>query len=196
MNIVIIGQKWLAAELLWAVLNKGYHVSCVVAPHKNDRLAIAAAKNNIRVLNYTKSISADLIPQDTDIILTAHLHVIITYAAIKSALLGALGYHPSLLPRHRGQDAIRWAIHMREAITGGTLYWLDDGLDSGDIASQAFCHIYPMDSPKTLWKRELAPLGIRLFINELKKIKNGEIRRIKQDERLATFEPRFITGSK
>ena len=55
--------------------------------------------------------------------------------------LGVLAYHPSLLPAHRGRDATRWAIHMLERVTGGTVYWMDDGVDTCPLEAQDFCHI-------------------------------------------------------
>jgi len=44
-----------------------------------------------------------------------------------------LAYLSSLLPRHRGRDAVLWDIHMKESINGGILYWMDDGADKGNI---------------------------------------------------------------
>lgn len=55
--------------------------------------------------------------------------------------LGWLGYHPSLLPRHRGRSAIEWSIRMNDAITGGSVFWLNAGIDRGDIAYQDWCFI-------------------------------------------------------
>lgn len=189
MRVVIIGQKWLAAQLLEQCLGDGITVAAAVAPSPQDRLFQAAAQHGIPTFDHLPPANA-LPPSDA--ILAAHAHVFISREHRATAKHGAIGYHPSLLPRHRGRDAIRWAIHMRETITGGTLYQMDDGADTGAILLQDWCHIRPDDTAQTLWLRELAPMGLRLFRQYLT---NGQTILPKaQDETLATFEPAFSVG--
>ncbi|HBK91291.1 MAG TPA: methionyl-tRNA formyltransferase, partial [Parvularcula sp.] len=47
-----------------------------------------------------------------------------------------IGYHPAALPRLRGRAVIPWTILLDERITGSTLFWIDDGVDSGPILAQ------------------------------------------------------------
>jgi len=55
-------------------------------------------------------------------------------AEIRSmAPLGAIGVHPSLLPRHRGADPIFWALRQGDETTGVTAHALDDGYDTGPV---------------------------------------------------------------
>lgn len=191
MKVLIAGQKWFAVELLEQVVKAGHEVVAVTAPSCDDRL-IAEAKNyGINTFLHRDKVIAATIPTGVDIILTAHLHAILTRPAWQKTKYGALGYHPSLLPRHRGRDAVRWAVHMREPVTGGTIFWLDDGMDTGAIAAQDWCHIRVSDTAQELWRRDLAPMGLRLFMEVLSKIERGEMPRKQQDESLATFEPGF-----
>ena len=44
---------------------------------------------------------------------------------------GSLIYHPSLLPRHRGASAINHAIMQGDTDGGLTVFWGDDGYDTG-----------------------------------------------------------------
>ena len=134
---------------------------------------------------------AGTLPAGVDLIIAAHSHDFIGRRTRLAARVGAIGYHPSLLPRHRGRDAVRWAIHMGEAVTGGSVYWLGDGVDSGPIAAQDWCWIRPGDTPGELWRRELFPLGVRLLRRAVADLARGVIVRIDQDPRLATFEPAF-----
>ena len=183
MRVVIIGQKWLAAELLHQCHCQGYQVIAVSAPG-GDRLATEAeayAIPNLELYNLP----------ECDIILCAHAHVFISAAVRAKAVHGAYGYHPSLLPRHRGRDAIRWAVHMREAVTGGTVYRMDDGADTGDIAVQDWCHIRPNDTAADLWRRELAPMGLRLFAQLLNAVRDKQLKLTPQITELATWEPAF-----
>ncbi|MDO4693028.1 MAG: formyltransferase family protein [Eikenella sp.] len=186
MRIVIIGQKWLAASLLANCQQQGHTVSAVSAPH-GDRLAQSAAESGI------PNLPQDRLP-DCDIILCAHAHVFVGHATRAKAKYGAFGYHPSLLPRHRGRDAVRWALHMREAVTGGTVYQLDDGADTGPIAVQDWCHIAPDDTVETLWRQKLAPMGLCLFAELLLRVGSGNLTLTPQSAELATWEPAFGSG--
>ena len=50
-----------------------------------------------------------------------------------------------------------------DRVAGGTVYWLDDLVDGGPIAAQDWCFVRPDDTPSTLWRRELFPMGLRLI---------------------------------
>jgi methionyl-tRNA formyltransferase len=80
---------------------------------------------------------------------------------------------------------------MRDAIAGGTVYWMDDGADTGAIAAQDFCHVLPDDTPESLWRRELAPMGLKLLGNVIGQVAQGVIITKSQCEQVATWEPAF-----
>lgn len=189
MRIWIVGQKWLAAETLRLCRERGHEVVGVTAPTTDTRLTEAARAVGVMP---SGGVNAEAVrAARTTLILAAHAHTFISGDVREAAALGCLGYHPSLLPLHRGRDAIRWAIHMRERITGGTVYWLNDAVDAGPIAVQAWCFIRPDDTPASLWRRELGPMGVRLFGQVLVEIQAGRRPGRGQDEILATWEPAF-----
>ena len=103
--------------------------------------------------------------------------------------LGAVGYHPSLLPRHRGRDAVRWTVAMRDPVAGGSVYWLSDSVDGGDIAAQDWFLVPPKADASSLWRDHLFPIGLRLFRRVLSDLDSGTIVAIPQDEAVATWEP-------
>ena len=49
---------------------------------------------------------------------------------------GSIQYHPSLLPRYRGPSAINWPIINGDDETGLSIFWPDNGLDTGDVLLQ------------------------------------------------------------
>lgn len=197
MRVVLVGQKWLAVQLLERCLALGIEVAQVIAPEPQhgaepDSLERAASARGVPVCRAGRHVMAEQVPP-CDVLLAAHAHSFIGAAARGKARLGALGYHPSLLPRHRGRDAIHWAVHMREPVTGGSLYWMDDGADTGPVVAQAWCHIRPGDTAATLWRRDLAPMGLALFEQVLGKLTVGEpCDGLAQDEELATWEPAWV----
>ncbi len=194
MRVMIVGQKWLGAEVLRLCLQRGYEVASVSAPRIDDRLAALATAEGIPVCQVKGRLDASWVPDGLDLLLCAHAHIFIPHQARDKTRYGALGYHPSLLPRHRGRDAIHWALHMNEKTTGGTAYWMDDGADTGPIAAQDWCWIRPGDSPELLWRRDLAPMGLRLLGQVLHDIESGTVTKVTQDASLATWEPAIATG--
>ncbi|MCL1961728.1 MAG: methionyl-tRNA formyltransferase [Desulfovibrionaceae bacterium] len=196
MRVVIVGQQWLGAQALKLCLDRGDDIALALAPaagdsEEYDRLHAAAMQARVPAQVCPRRVEAAHIPSGVDLIVAAHAHAFIATSARQAARYGALGYHPSLLPRHRGRDAVRWAIHMGDPITGGTAYWMDDGADTGPIAAQDWCWIRPSDTPQTLWRRELAPMGLRLLAAVLGELDAGHIPSRPQDDTLATWEPAF-----
>ena len=195
MKIYLCGQKTFGAETLLMLRHLGHEIVGVSAPRESrdgrtDRLCFAASKFALPLLP-AGELNAATLPEGVDLIVCAHSHDFVGKATLQKARLGGIGYHPSLLPLHRGRDAIRWTIKMGERVTGGTVYWLSDGVDAGPIAAQEWCFVRPDDSAQSLWTRELLPLGLRLFERTLSDIGKGVLVKIPQDEALATWEPSF-----
>lgn len=194
MKIVICGQKEFGAAALRQCVRDGHTVVAVCAPPFRsdgvtpDRLVDAAQTLRVPVISSGALLAAQ-IPAETDVIVAAHSHDFISRKARTRAKYGAIGYHPSLLPRHRGRDAVEWAIRFGDPVTGGTVYWLGETMDGGPIAKQDWCWIRPGDTARELWRRELFPLGLRLIREVLANLQWHWINKQAQDEELATFEP-------
>lgn len=190
MRIVICGQKEFGAQVLGMLIEECHTVRTVVAPApldgKTDRLAARAAAAGIPVLH---RLSRAAMPGEIDVIVCAHAHDYLPKACRDRARFGAIGYHPSLLPVHRGKDAIRWAIKMGDPVTGGTVYQLTDEVDAGPILAQEHVFIRPGDTPDGLWRRDLFPVGIRLLKSALHALETGQASFQPQDEEIATWEP-------
>lgn len=195
MKIYLCGQKAFGAATLSLLLHLGHQVVGVSAPLKrgdgrDDRLAFDAVKRAIPLLP-AGELREGTLPASVDLIVCAHSHDFVGRATREKARLGAIGYHPSLLPIHRGRDAVKWAIKMRQSVTGGSVYWLDDVCDGGPIAAQDWCFVRPDDTARELWERELFPMGLRLFARTLADLERGVLVKIPQDEALSTWEPSF-----
>lgn len=103
--------------------------------------------------------------------------------------LGTLIFHPSLLPRHRGPDAIRWAFRHNESYTGATWFWADPRFDAGDICEMEVLAINEGERPREFYERAVLPSATRLLRYILDDLSNGVVRRRPQDEDSATYEP-------
>lgn len=155
-----------------------------------DRLRMVAENDGVPWLE-SGTLNAEKFPKDVDLIIAAHSYDYIGEKTLRQSRLGGIGYHPSLLPVHRGRDAIRWAVAMGDKVTGGTVYWMNKYVDCGPIAAQEWCFIRPGDTAETLWKRDLFKIGLRLFKKVLLDIRGRKLVRVRQTREVATWEPSF-----
>ncbi len=77
-------------------------------------------------------------------------------ATLRTARLGMIGAHASLLPHNRGSAPINWALIGGEAEGGNTLMWLAESVDAGEIIDQTAFPISPYDTCATLYDRVAA----------------------------------------
>lgn len=191
LSILLAGQKWFGAEVFRALRAvPGVEIVAVSAPRgSGDRLTAQADLYGLPVIP-AGGLRYHTMPDGIDLIVAAHSHDFIGEKTRHRTRFGGIGYHPSLLPLHRGRDAVRWVLRMREPVTGGTVYRLANRMDGGDILAQAHVFVRPGDTAEELWRRDLAPLGVRLLAETVARFaREGYVIGQPQDEVLATWEP-------
>jgi glycine cleavage system regulatory protein len=193
MKCVLAGSRYFGATVLEALRREeGIEFVSVVVPAADDRLALAAraAGLPLHVLANPKVVPGDAVPEGSDLIVAAHTHARVSPEALARARLGGVGYHPSLLPRHRGIAAVEWTILEGDPIAGGSVYHLADGWDAGAIAAQDWCFVVRGESARELWERELAPMGLALLASVVRHARDqGSLPAKPQDARFATRAP-------
>ena len=95
---------------------------------------------------------------------------------------GSIQYHPSLLPAYRGASAINWPIILGEKETGLSIFWPDNGLDTGDVLLQKKTPISDTDTLGSVYFDRLFPMGVEAMLESVDLVKAGKAPRIKQDE--------------
>ena len=191
MKIALVGSRWFGAETLKILQERGDAVH-VVGLAGEDALtrAAGAAGLPLVVLDHARRVTAEHVPDGTDLILAAHAHAFITADARAKAGVASIGYHPSLLPRHRGIAAVEWTIRSKDPIAGGSIYHLSETLDGGALALQDWCFVYPDDDAASLWRRALGPMGLRLIREVLATTdRDGAPPARPQDAHAATLAP-------
>ena len=189
MRITLVGSRHFGVTTLEMLRQRGVDIAGVVVADAEDRLAAAARAAGLAVTVQAdpRLVVASEIAEGTDLIITAHSHARISKEALAAARLGGIGYHPSLLPRHRGIAAVEWTIREKDPIAGGTVYHLADRMDAGAIAAQDWCFVKKGETARELWERALAPLGQKLLgeVVDYAKIHNA-LPGKPQDEQFAT----------
>ena len=94
---------------------------------------------------------------------------ILSPAYVRAFAGRALNIHPSLLPAFPGLHAQRQALDHGAKVSGATVHFIDEGVDTGPIVLQAAVPVEPSDTEETLSARilveehRLYPEAVRLF---------------------------------
>jgi methionyl-tRNA formyltransferase len=193
MRITLVGSRHFGVTTFDMLRQRGVEIAKVVVADGEDRLANAARAAGIEVTVQAdrRLVVASEIAEGTDLIVTAHSHARIGEDALAAAKLGGIGYHPSLLPRHRGIAAVEWTIREGDPIAGGSVYHLADRMDAGAIAAQEWVFVKKGETARELWERALAPLGQKLLGEVIDYAKAHHTLPAKpQDEQFATNAPK------
>jgi len=201
MKIAIIGQSVFATDVYNLIRKNGHTVVGVFTiPDKNGRedpLAIAANKDGIpvfkfkawrrkgvalpEVLDQYKSVGAELnvMPYCSQFIPLE----VVNHPARKS-----ICYHPSLLPRHRGASAISWTLIEGDTKGGFSIFYPDDGLDTGDLLLTRECNVSINDNVDSIYNNFMYPEGVKAMGEAVQMIAEDRAPSIKQPEVGATYD--------
>ncbi|XP_058122396.1 cytosolic 10-formyltetrahydrofolate dehydrogenase [Anopheles ziemanni] len=202
LKIAIIGQSNFAAEVLEVLLEREHMVVGVFTiadkGSREDVLATTARQHRIPVFKFPawrrKGVPIpEVLEQYRSV--GANLNVLpfcsqfIPMEVIDGASFGSICYHPSLLPLHRGASAISWTLINGDERAGFSIFWADDGLDTGPVLLQKQCPVYGDDTLDSLYKRFLYPEGVTSMAEAVDMIAAGTAPKIPQTEIGASYDP-------
>ena len=152
MRIVVHGQQAFGKAVLEALLKRGENVVGVyVAPEKPGQkadplkeAALAAKLPVFQPASYRKpEVWEEFKALKPDLQVMAFVTLFVPEEFLNIPTHGTIQYHPSLLPAYRGASAINWPIILGEKETGLSIFWPDNGLDTGDVLLQKKTPIGP-----------------------------------------------------
>ncbi len=124
-----------------------------------------------------------------DLIFVLGWSQVITKKILDIPTNGCIGVHPTLLPKNRGRAPIPWAVIKGLKKSGVTLFYLDEGVDSGDIIVQKEFEIGFTDNVQTITDK-VTNLQVELIREVFPLLKKNEAPRIPQDHSKANYWPR------
>lgn len=197
MRIALMGQAAFGEKVLAALLEAGEDVAVVFCPQdppdKPSGLRLLADQKGIPVVQPRKMRDPEVTEAyekyQPDLNVMAFVTDIVPQRILDTPPLGSIQYHPSLLPRHRGGSAINWAIIMGDSTTGLSIFWPDQGIDTGPVLMQVEVPVEPDDTTGSLYFNKLFPLGVQALVDSVRLVREGKAPRLVQDESLATYEP-------
>jgi phosphoribosylglycinamide formyltransferase-1 len=118
---------------------------------------------------YYSHIAVELRARNIDLVILAGFMRVVGKALIDSYPNKIMNIHPALLPSFPGLHGQRQAVDYGVKISGCTVHFVDEGVDTGPIIIQAAVPAYHDDTEDTLSQRILKqehrifPLAIKLF---------------------------------
>ena len=184
--------------MLEALVEKGEDeiVGVFAPPTKEGRspdpIATAARDLDVPAFEFKRLRDQEAVEQfkslEPELCVMAFVTDIVPMSMINFPALGTIQYHPSLLPLHRGPSSINWPIIQGKTETGLTIFWPDDGLDTGPVLMQKKVEIAPKATLGSVYFNKLFPLGVQAMVESVDLVRSGDAPRIVQDESKATYE--------
>ena len=126
--------------------------------------------------SYDRALVDELKAARIDLVALAGFMRLLSAHFVSAFPLQILNIHPSLLPAFPGTDGVEQAFAYGVKVTGCTVHFVDEGLDSGPIILQEAVPVIQKESVKTLHERiqavehRLYPTAIDLFCRDRLKV--------------------------
>jgi len=191
MKIIFLGGVKFSYELLQYILLKNWQISAVITyddTKKNnysdftsfDEITKKFNINHIKVDNINDQKNIELIKKiSPDLILVMGWSQILKPTILDIPKLGVIGSHPTELPKYRGRAPVPWSILKGLKKSALTFFYIQEGIDDGDILDQKIFEID--DDDATSLYDKITVLGEQMIIDNLNKIKNNTFLRKKQN---------------
>jgi len=186
LGVLVSGRGSNLQALIDASKKDDYPAKVVVVVSNNpEAYAIERAKKeNIPVYivkredykskkEYEEKIREILIEYKVDLVVLAGYMKIIGKTLLDAFPWKIINIHPSLLPSFPGLEAQKKAWEYGVKISGCTVHFVDEGIDSGPIIGQRAVPVYDDDTPETLADRILQEEH-KLIVESVKKILTEE----------------------
>ena len=198
MKSVLIGSVGSSRKMLEAMIEVGFPITYVFSLDESAAVNVSgyepihelAAEHDIDYKTFKRindQDNVDLIKQiNPDYIFVIGLSQLVKKDIIDSAKIGVVGFHPTALPKMRGRAANVWQVLLGVHEAKVSLFFIDEGTDSGDILGQEPFTIEETDYAIDV-RRKIDDAASRLSRRVLRQIMDGSVSPVKQNEEEATY---------
>jgi methionyl-tRNA formyltransferase len=191
MKIVYVSGVKFGHSLLEEILEYNFEISAVISYCDSKKFVYSDFAlfdsicnkfniQNIKVNNINDAENIKILKSlKPDLILIMGWSQLLKKDVIEIPKLGVIGSHPTELPKYRGRAPIPWSIIKELSESALTFFYIEEGIDDGDIFAQEFFSISSNDDATSLYDK-ITILGKKMIIENLKLLQNGESKRIKQ----------------
>lgn len=193
MRVCFFGSEDFSLPVLQAIIAAGHTVAAIVT--RADKLkgrgqkeastvvADFAEKSNIPVLkpeSFKDGLFTELLTEyRPEVNVVCSYGKILNTSVLACPLKGCINVHPSMLPKYRGATPIESALRSGDSETGVTIFYMDEGCDTGDIILQEPFPIEDEDNRGSLRER-LSHFSAEVLLKALVMIENNTVKRISQ----------------
>ena len=198
MKTILIGSVRFSKVLLQAMLDVKFPITHVFSLDENASgnmsgyypIHKVAESNNIPYTKFTKINDGDNVKRiqsiSPDYVFAVGLSQLIRRDILNAAKSGVVGFHPTPLPKMRGRAANVWQMLLGIRETACSIFFIDNGVDSGDILGQEKYVIEDTDYAEDVY-RKIENALYELSKRVLKQIVDGTLNPMKQNEAEATY---------
>ena len=198
MRLIVHGQQAYGKSVLEAILDKGVDevVAVYCAPDKEgrplDTIKEFALEKGLPIYQpgsyKNPEVWEQMASHESDLCVMAYVLLFVPEEALNVPKFGSIQYHPSLLPWHKGPSSINWPIIMGRKKTGLSIFWPDNGLDTGPILLQKEVEIEADDTLGSVYFNKLYPLGVEAMMESIELVRDGNAPREVQDADDGSYE--------
>ncbi|OGS22081.1 MAG: methionyl-tRNA formyltransferase [Elusimicrobia bacterium RIFOXYA2_FULL_39_19] len=194
MKIVFLGSNDSSVEFLRELIKNEQVTAVVTRPDKpsgrglemhSSPVKIFSQKNNIPVLDLEQY---KALPEKPGLAIAVAYGKILKKETFSFPVNGTINIHFSLLPKYRGASPMQWAIINGENTTGVTSFFIDEGLDTGNIILQKEVNIEEIDDFPALEKK-MNNAGIAIMNESIELIKKSAVKYSKQSGTVTNAPP-------
>jgi methionyl-tRNA formyltransferase len=165
--------EFLASKLPW---RNG--VRDILQRHEVGEIPIVGSLNSEDSLGKLRDLAPDLL-------ISIAGNEIFRKPLIELAPQGCLNLHTALLPKYRGLMPSFWVLRHGEAETGVSVFYVDEGIDSGPILVQERIEIGNMTQRELI--RKSKAVGMRAIVRAIEKIRDGDTATMPNDAEQSTY---------
>ena len=187
---LFIGSIDYSAHCLKVLFDMGIDITAVMCPRReasafnsdySDLGGVARRfGRDVRYFTDIKEEAGYVKEMRPDVIFVLGMSQILPSEVLKAPSIGCIGSHPAPLPRNRGRHPIIWAIANGLTESAVTLFWMDGGIDSGDIWAQKRFDIDILDDASSVYDK-VKEITAELLRANVPLLEKGVIGRKSQD---------------
>lgn len=200
LRVVVMGSTGFVLPSLDALRDAGHTIAAVYTRppqpkgrgHKLQPTPVQAHAEGLGIPVRTPRTLKDQAEQaaflalDADLAVTGAYGLILPKAILGGTRKGCVNLHASILPRWRGAAPVERAILAGDALTGISLFVMDEGLDTGPVLAVERLAIGPDEDAASLHAR-LAALAARMVVPVVEAYAAGRLEPVPQPEAGACY---------
>ena len=155
------------------------NIKTIIKKHGIKHLKIDGSINSEKSLEKIKNL-------DPDLLISIAGNQIFKKDLINLAPKGCLNLHTAMLPKYRGLMPSFWVLKNNEKETAVSVFFVDEGIDSGDILIQDKIEITPQTTQQQLIEKSKR-LGMIAIIKAIRKIESGKFTLIPNDNSKSSY---------